>query len=130
MRNPFAAGAGLHRCTRAGLAHDREAARAEVLRLEDVIRGLDTTVIEQGDEITRLKAAAVDVGVERQLRAAAERKAAHLKVQMLALKARVDNEHAITVPPMHRDIDADEQPTEPHGIAVLTLPESLNPGAA
>lgn len=128
--NPFAAGTGLRRYTRLHLRHDRDAARAEVLRLEGVIRGLDTTVIEQGERIAQLEADAVDVSVERQLRKTAEEKTEGLQQQLTALQARVANEHAVTVPPMHRPADPDEQPTEPRGTDVRTLREALNPEAA
>lgn len=124
------AGTGLHRYTRARCRHDRDAARAEVLRLEGVIRGLDTAAAEQGARIAQLEADAVDVSVERQLRLLAEEKADDFEQRFLALKSRVDNEHAITVPPMRRPVDDDEQPTEPAGIDVRTLREALNPHAA
>ncbi|TQL21936.1 hypothetical protein [Streptomyces sp. SLBN-134] len=130
MLNVFAPGSGLHRYTRIHLRHDRDAARAEVLRLEGVIRGLDTTVIEQGERIAQLEANTVDVSVERQLRLLAEEKAEGLQRQLLELKARVANEHAVTVPPAVRPVDPDEQPTEPCGINVRTLRDALNPSAA
>jgi hypothetical protein len=129
MRNPLA-GTGLRRYTRARCRHDRDAARAEILRLEGVIAGLDTTVIEQKERIAQLEADAVDVSVERQLRLLAEDKADETERRYLALKSRVDNGQAITVPPMHRDVDDGEQPTEPAGINVRTLREALNPSAA
>ncbi|MFE9764654.1 hypothetical protein ACFYPC_09005 [Streptomyces sp. NPDC005808] len=129
MRNPLA-GTGLRRYTRSRLIHDRDAARAEVLRLEGVIRGLDATAIEQGERIVQLAADAVDVSVERQLRAAAEEKAGALEGQLLALRSQRDNEYAVTVPPMHRDIDDDEASTHPHGFDVRTLREALDPRAA
>jgi hypothetical protein len=128
--NPFVAGTGLRRYTRLHLRHDRDAARAEVLRLEGVIRGLDTTVIEQGERIAELEANSVDVSVERQLRLLAEDKAEDLQRQLTALQARVANEHAVTVPPLVRPVDDDEQPTEPDGICVRTLRDALNPSAA
>jgi len=127
--NPFVAGTGLRRYTRLHLRHDRDAARAEVLRLEGVIRGLDTTVIEQGERIAQLEANSVDVSVERQLRLLAEDKAEDLQQKLTALQARVANEHAVTVPPLVRPVD-DEQPTEPDGICVRTLRDALNPSAA
>ncbi|MFE7954433.1 hypothetical protein [Streptomyces sp. NPDC057413] len=130
MRNPFAAPTGLRRYTRAHLRHDRDAARAEVLRLEGVIRGLEATVHEQGQRIAQLEADAVDVGVERQLREKAERRADELDRELTALKAREANEHAVTVPPAHREVDPDDAPTVPAGIPVLTLPQALNPSAA
>ncbi|MEU2340110.1 hypothetical protein ABZ608_42405 [Streptomyces sp. NPDC013172] len=119
------AGTGLHRYSRAHCRHDRDAARAEVLRLEAVIRGLDTTAAEQAERIAQLEADAVDVSVERQLRLLAEEKADEAEVRYLALKARVDNEHTITVPPMRRPIDEDDKPTEPAGIEVRTLREAF-----
>lgn len=121
---------GLRRYTRKHLVHDRDAARAEVLRLEGVIRGLDTTVIEQGEHIAQLTADAVDVGVERQLRTAAEEKADDLERQLRELKARDANANAITLPPMHRDIDDDEQATDPAGFDVRSLRDALNPAPA
>lgn len=122
-------GTGLRRYTRKHLVHDRDAARAEVLRLQDVINGQDWQLLEQGERIAQLEADAVDVGVERQLREAAEAKAADLGRQLTGLRARIANEHAVTVPPMHRDLDPDELPTEPGGIDVRTLREVLNPSA-
>lgn len=130
MRNPFAAPTGLRRYTRRHLRHDRDAARAEVLRLEDVIHDLENAAHRQTQRVHQLEADAVDVSVERQQRLLAEEKADDYEARYLALKARVDNEHAITVPPMHRDLDEDEQPTEPAGIDVRTLREALNPTAA
>jgi hypothetical protein len=121
---------GLRRYTRKHLVHDRDAARAEVLRLEGVIRGLDAAAIARNERIAQLEADAVDVGVERQLREAAEKKAADLERQLRALKARVANETAISLPPAHRDIDPDEQITEPAGINVRSLRDALNPSAA
>lgn len=128
MRHPFAPGTGLRRYTRAHLVHDRDAARAEVLRLEGVIRGLDSTVIQQGERIAQLEADAVDVSVERRLREAAERKADVLEQQLLAVKAREANEHAVSVPPMERPVD--EAPTEPRGIPALPLRQALGSSAA
>ncbi|MFB7162284.1 hypothetical protein [Streptomyces sp. NPDC056242] len=125
MKNPFVA-KGLHRYTRAQLRHDRDAARAECRRLDGVIRGLDVTVIEQGEENARLKADAVDVSVERQLRTAAEAKARRLEEKLRALQAADDNANSVTVPPAHRDIDPDEMPTEPAGIHVGTLRDALS----
>ncbi|MEW2300235.1 hypothetical protein AB0958_09670 [Streptomyces sp. NPDC006655] len=119
------AGTGLHRYSRQHCRHDRDAARAEVLRLEAVIRGLDTTVIEQGERIAQLEADAVDVSVERQLRERAEEHAAEVEQEFLALKARVDNEHAISVPRWRRPVDEDDKPTEPAGIEVRTLREAF-----
>ncbi|MEV7394903.1 hypothetical protein [Streptomyces sp. NPDC091215] len=124
MRNPLAP-TGLRRYTRARCRHDRDAARAEVLRLEGVIRGLDTTVIEQGERIAQLEADAVDVSVERQLRLLADERAEEFEQKFLALKARVDNANAITVPPMRRPVDEDDTPTEPAGIEVRTLREAF-----
>ncbi|MGA5330986.1 hypothetical protein ACPCJT_20375 [Streptomyces griseoincarnatus] len=130
MLSFLAPGTGLRRYTRTHLKHDRDAARAEVLRLEGVIRGLDATVIEQGERIAQLEADAVDVSVERKLREAAEERADNLEQQILALKARTANETAVTVPPWQRPVDPDEQPTEPHGIDVRTLREALDTSAA
>lgn len=121
---------GLRRYTRKHLVHDRDAARAEVLRLEGVIRGLDATVIEQGEHIVQLTADAVDVGVERRLREAAVQRAIEAETKVLAYKAASDNANAITLPPMHRDIDDDEQATDPVGINVRTLRDALNPALA
>lgn len=129
--NIFLTGTGIRRYTRRHLRHDRDAARAEVLRLEGVIRELDAAALRRNERIHQLEADAVDVSVERQLRLLAEEKADEIEARYLALKSRVDNEHAITVPPMHRDLDAeDEQRTEPGGIDVRTLREALNPSAA
>ncbi|MCM1974598.1 hypothetical protein [Streptomyces sp. G1] len=130
MRNPFAPGTGLRRYTRKHLVHDRDAARAEVLRLEGEIRGKDRALIERDERISQLEADAVDVSVERKLREQAEARADDYESRYLALKARVDNEHAITVPPMRRDVDPDEEPTEPAGIDVRTLREALGTSAA
>jgi hypothetical protein len=111
---PLLRGTGLRRYTRKRLVHDRDAARAEVLRLEGVIRGLDAMVLEANAEIEQLRADVVDVGVERQLRADAVAHAAETERKYLALKAASDNEHAVTVPPMHRPADdPDETPTRP-----------------
>jgi hypothetical protein len=129
MRNPLA-GTGIRRYTRRRLVHDRDAARAEVLRLEGDIRELEGAALRSNERIHQLEADAVDVSVERQLRLLAEEKADDFEARYLALKARVDNEHAITVPPMRRDVDPDEQATEPGGIDVRTLREALNPSAA
>ena len=130
MLNVFAPGSGLHRYTRIHLRHDRDAARAEVLRLKGVIRGLDTTVIEQGERIAQLEANTVDVSVERQLRLLAEEKAEVLQRQLNEVQARLANENAVTVPPMVRPVDPDEQATEPCGINVRTLRDALNSDAA
>ena len=105
------AGTGLRRYTRRHLRHDRDAAARR-----------------RDERIHELEADAVDVSVERQLRLLAEEKAEEIEGLYLALKARVDNEHAITVPRMHRPLDEeDEQRTEPCGIDVRTLREALNP---
>lgn len=128
--NIFLAGTGIRRYTRRHLVHDRDAARAEVLRLEGVIRELEGTARRSNERIHQLEADAVDVSVERQLRLLAEEKAEEVEARYLALKARLDNEHAITVPRMRRDIDPDQQATEPGGIDVRTLREALNPHAA
>lgn len=130
MLRLFPAGTGRRRYTRAHLVHERDAARAEVLRLEGVLRAADSLVVQQVLRIQQLEADAVDVGVERRLRAAAEQQAAEADRQLTALKARVANDTAISVPPMRRDVDPDEQPTEPGGIDVRTLREALNPTAA
>ena len=116
---------GLHRYTRAGCRHDRDAARAEVLRLEAVIRGLETAAHEREQHVQQLEADAVDVSVEQQLRLLAEEQAEETERKFLALKARVDNEHAVTVPPMRRPVDEDDKPTEPAGIEVRTLREAF-----
>lgn len=131
MNNPFAPGTGLRRYTRKHLRHDRDAARAEVLRLEGVINGLDWLVFERGERIDQLEADAVDVSVERQLRRLAEEKADDYERRYFALKARVDNEHAITVPPASPDPDPapDDEHTAPNGIGVRTLREALNTAA-
>lgn len=121
-------GTGLRRYTRKRLRHDRDAARAHILHLESVIRERDIAVIERDERIARMQADAVDVGVERQLRAAAEQWASEVQVKYLALKAVSDNEHAITLPPMYRDIDSEETATQP--IPVLSLAAALNPSAA
>ncbi|CAL9665749.1 hypothetical protein SUDANB145_07387 (plasmid) [Streptomyces sp. enrichment culture] len=128
MRTPFTAGTGLHRYTRAHLVHDLEAAREEVLRLASIIRDRDTQVIEQGERIAQLEADHVDVGVEQQLRQRAEERADRLEQQLLAQAARLANEHAVTVPPMHRPVDdPDDTATAPRGISVRTLRDALNP---
>ncbi|MGW1796910.1 hypothetical protein ACWCQN_13085 [Streptomyces sp. NPDC001984] len=106
MQNPFAAGTGLRRYTRRHLVHDRDAARAEVLRLERAVRGLDTTVAERDTRIEQL---------EKDL----ERKAR-------ALRAHQANALKVTVRPWVRPVDPDDQPTEPAGIAVRTLRDALN----
>jgi hypothetical protein len=129
MKIPLA-GTGIRRYTRRHLVHDRDAARAEVLRLEGVIRDLDAAARRRDGRIHELEANAVDVSVERQLRLLAEEKADDSEARYLALKARLDNENAITVPRMRRDVDPDEQATEPGGIDVRTLREALNPSAA
>lgn len=124
MRNPLV-GTGLRRYTRVHCRHDRDAARAEVLHLEAEIRRLENAALRRNERIHELKADAVDVSVERQLRLLAEEKADDNERRFLALKSRVDNEHAVTVPPMRRDVDPDEQATEPSGIGVRTLREAL-----
>ena len=129
MRNPLA-GTGLRRYTRAHCRHDRDAARAEVLRLEGVIAELDKAALRRDARIHQLEADAVDVSVERHQRQLAEEKADDFERRYLALKSRADNEHAVTVPLMHRDVDADDQPTAPGGIDVRTLREALNTSAA
>ncbi|MFD9192939.1 hypothetical protein ACFWCA_32595 [Streptomyces phaeochromogenes] len=121
---------GLHRYTRKHLVHDRDAARAEVLRLEGVIRGLDTTVSERDERISQLEADAVDVSVERKLRTGAEEWASELHTELCQLRAREANANAITLPRAHRDIDADETATEPGGIDVRSLRDALNPAVA
>ncbi|MFL5910509.1 MAG: hypothetical protein ACJ768_08100 [Gaiellaceae bacterium] len=124
------ASTGLHRYSRTQCRHDRDAARAEVLRLEAVIRKQDAAARRRDERIHQLEADAVDVSVERQLRLLAEEKADDNERRYLALKARTDNEQAITVPPMRRDVEPEEQATEPAGIDVRTLREALNPTAA
>lgn len=130
MRNPFGPGTGLRRYTRAHLVHDRDAARAEVLRLEGELRAADGAVRERDQLIARLKADAVDVSVERQLRLAAEKTTEALTARLRVFEARDANATAISVPPAHRDVDPDDQPTHPTGIDVRTLREALNPSAA
>lgn len=124
MRNPLAP-TGLRRYTRARCRHDRDAARAEVLRLEREIADLETAARRRDARIHQLEADAVDVSVARQRQLLAEEKADDYEARYLALKARVDNEHAIKVPPMHRDVDDDEQATEPAGICVIPLREAF-----
>ncbi|MFD7996882.1 hypothetical protein [Streptomyces mexicanus] len=129
MKNPFV-GTGLRRYSRAHLRHDRDAARAEVLRLEGVIRSLDNTIIQQGERIAQLELEAADASVERKLREQAERKAGELVDQLLELQAAAANEHAVTVPaPVDRGICPDA-PTLPRGIPVIPLPQALNPATA
>jgi hypothetical protein len=77
-----------------------------------------------------LNADAVDVGVERQLRAAAEREGHGPGAPATAIKSRVANETAISLPPAYRDISPDEAPTHPRGLDVRTLRDALNPSAA
>ncbi|MFJ9374393.1 hypothetical protein [Streptomyces sp. NPDC101455] len=124
------AGTGLRRYTRKHCVHDRDAARAEILRLEQVIRDLDTAVAERGEHVAQLEADAVDVSVERQLRPLAEESADEFEARYVALKSRVANEHAITVPPWLRPVDEDDKPTEPAGFDVRTLRDAFNPSAA
>lgn len=52
---------------------------------------------------------------------AAEQAMADLKDELLELRAFRDNHQAVTVPPMHRDIDPGDHPTEPTGIDVRDL---------
>lgn len=125
MRNPFAAPTGLRRYTRAQCRHDRDAARAHVLRLEREIADLEKAARRRDARIHQLETDAVDVSVARQQQLLAEEKADDYEARYLALKARVDNEHAVTVPPMHRDVDDDEQATEPAGIDARPLHEAL-----
>jgi hypothetical protein len=106
-------GTGLRRYTRKHLVHDRDAARAEILRLEGVLRAADSEALGLREEISQLKANAVDVSVERQLRAEADERAAEAEAKYLALKATSDNEHAITLSPMHRPADPDDTVTQP-----------------
>ncbi|MFF1297976.1 MULTISPECIES: hypothetical protein [unclassified Streptomyces] len=128
MTNPFA-GTGIRRYTRAHCRHDRDAARAEVIRLEGEIRKLEAAAHRSAGRIHQLEADAVDVSVERQLRELAEEKADDYEARYFALKACVDNTNAITVPPMHRPVDPDEQATEPGGIDVRTLREAFDTSA-
>jgi septal ring factor EnvC (AmiA/AmiB activator) len=121
-------GTGLRRYTRKNLRHDRDAARAEVLRLERQIRTLDAANHAKDQRIAELEANAVDVSVERQLHLLAEERANEFESKFRALKAQVDNEHAITVPPMHRDIEPDETSTQP--ILAATLAAALDTAAA
>lgn len=125
MRNPLA-GTGLRRYTRAHLRHDRDAARGEVLRLEGELRQADTQAHELREEVARLRANAVDVSVEHQLRQQAERRVDALTARLRIFEARDANATAISLPPAHRDVDPDDHPTEPQGIPVLTLPAALN----
>lgn len=131
MRNPLA-GTGLRRYTRRQCRHDRDAARAEVLRLEREIAGLEIAARRRDERIHQLEADAVDVSVERHQRQLAQEKADDYERRYFALKARVDNEHAITLPPAHRDPDPEPEDTHtaPNGIGVRTLREALNPHAA
>ncbi|MEU1071846.1 MULTISPECIES: hypothetical protein [unclassified Streptomyces] len=48
-----------------------------------------------------------------------------LAVENTALRARLANAQALTVPAPHRDIDPDDQPTDPMGIQVTTLWDAL-----
>lgn len=114
MRNPLA-GSGIRRYTRQHLVHDRDAARAEVLRLEGELRTADAAVRELDGQVAQLKADAVDVSVERQLRKAAEERVAALTARLRIFEAR--------------DVDPDEQAPEPGGIDVHTLREVFNPAA-
>jgi hypothetical protein len=129
MRLPLA-GTGLRRYTRKHCVHDRDAARAEILRLEQVIRRLEAAAAERGQHVAQLEADAVDVSVERQLRARAEEAADEFEARYVALKSRLANENAITVPPWRRPVDEDDTATEPAGIDVRTLREAFNPSAA
>lgn len=90
---------GLRRYTRKHLRHDLDAARAEALRLDGVIRERDTTVRARDERISQLEADVVDVSVERQLRLLAEDKADDYERRFYELKATFDNEHAISLPP-------------------------------
>jgi len=129
MRNPLA-GTGLRRYTRAHCRHDRDAARAEVLRLEGVIADLDKAAHRRDERIHQLEADAVDVSVERKLRQEAERKLEAVTARLRVFEARDANDFAISLPPAHRDIDPDDQPTHPQGLDVRTLREALNSSAA
>lgn len=130
MRNPFA-GTGLRRYTRAHCRHDRDAARAEVVRLNSEIDELNEAARRRDERIHQLEADAVDVSVARHQQQLAEEKADDYERRYFALKASVDNEHALSLPPMHRDLDEeDAQRTEPAGIDVRTLREALNPSPA
>jgi hypothetical protein len=130
MRNPFAPGTGLRRYTRAHLVHDRDAARSEVLRLEAKLRAADTAVRERDQELGQLRADAVDVSVERKLRQEAEQRVEALTARLRIFEARDANASAVTVPRMHRDVDPDEQATEPGGIDVRPLREAFKTSAA
>lgn len=125
MKNPFA-GTGLRRYTRKHLVHDRDAARAEVLRLEGLLRDVDSEVIRLRERISKFEADAVDVSVERQLRQQAERKVESLTARLRFLESIDANENAITVPPMYRPVEPDETATHPGGIDVRTLRDALN----
>ena len=61
------------------------------------------------------------------LRERAEQAMADLKDELLELRAFKARTLAITVPPMHRDIDPGDQATEPTGIDVRPLWEALRP---
>lgn len=56
---------------------------------------------------------------------AAEQAAAELKDELLELRAFKARTLAVTVQPMHRDIDPDDHPTEPTGINVQPLWDAL-----
>jgi hypothetical protein len=121
----FLRGTGMRRYTRKHLVHDRDTARARILHLEAALRDRDTDVDDRDQTIAQLRADAVDVGVERQLRKAAEEWAGELLAKVTKFEAAEANAHAVTVPPMHRDIDPDETATDPVGIDVRELREQL-----
>ncbi|MFD9567721.1 hypothetical protein [Streptomyces sp. NPDC059994] len=49
-----------------------------------------------------------------------------LAAENTALRAQLANAQALTVPAAHRDIDPDDQPTDPIGVRVTTLWDALN----
>lgn len=86
-------------------------------------------------EAAGLRAERVDASVLRKQLAAAEEHILRISAENVALKADIANRDAITVPPMHRDVDPDDQATTPVDVRsfrqhhVVTLPQGLG-GAA
>ncbi|WP_406325864.1 hypothetical protein OG784_13035 [Streptomyces sp. NBC_01617] len=120
---------GLRRYTRKQERHDRDAARAESNRLNSVVANRDTRIGKLEEQNAQLIANAVDVSVERKLRAEAETKAAELGRALTACQSELANLRAITPVPAERDTRAmEDQATDPLGIPVRSL-RALDPNS-
>jgi hypothetical protein len=94
-----------------GERRENEALRDRLSRADELIRRQEQ----------QIPANNVDMGVLIQERDAARAMSRQLASDLTATRAALENQTAITVPPMHRDTDSLDQPTVPTPISVLPL---------